>query len=215
MFLNSKELINYGNKINITSKQVLAAIATEIRKTFVQYITQDDTLQHVTIDNTATFTQSNEGLGKVRYLGGRAVFKTNKKCTDDSERLLLGDMRTHYDQLKEGPYNETLNETERRQNAGRGLTHITDKAFSFFMNLEEERCRLNTVSKISKLNRHILSKCMQELTTNTKLTQCFSNIFEANKYSPELQEQVKINIMSTYIAVTNNDFRKKNDKAAG
>ena len=133
---------------------------------------QDEICEPVAFD---VQEMSKVGLSKVRNVGGWAVRKvlsrarryvqknvhTNSSSTlstvEDQQRvceLLEENIIQPYHQLEESSkFSETLQVTEARQYRQRGLLHISDEAYLFFVNLEQRRVDL--------LNMHILKRARE------------------------------------------------------
>ncbi|XP_070532887.1 uncharacterized protein [Ptychodera flava] len=115
---------------------------------------------------------TNEGKGKVRFVGGWTVAKEREK----NRRYLKGNIGSTDAEVRRNlrraytkkvlldsvtvpaaaiatntAYPETLSFTQHKQNRRNGLTHITDKAFMFFLRVEDMR---NVCLTQSNLDRH-------------------------------------------------------------
>ena len=133
---------------------------------------QDEICEPVAFD---VQEMSKVGLSKVRNVGGWAVRKvlsracryvqknvhTNSSSTlstvENQQRvceLLEENIIQPYHQLEESSkFSETLQVTEARQYRQRGLLHISDEAYLFFVNLDQRRVDL--------LNMHILKRARE------------------------------------------------------
>lgn len=131
------------------------------------------------------------GKAKVRHVGGWAVKKLLKNArkymmsnmyTENSKTL--ASVRKHntkceiieenlvapYSKLEESSlYQDSLQVTESLQFRNRGLIHISDNAFLFFMSLEQQRVLLLNDSKLKKLKGDLITTAHQDLLKNADL----------------------------------------------
>jgi hypothetical protein len=127
-------------------------------------------LPEVTSNDTVEVEIAIENQSKMRYLMGRCVAKckqntqsyiirhrgahsTPSKSLEEARSKVehLQHMRTSVDDIMNSAFKDTLIETERRQNLGRGLTHITNEAFLFCLELEKQRQQLHTMDRLATL----------------------------------------------------------------
>ena len=145
---------------------------------------------------------SAEGRGKVRYIGGWAI----KKCLDKYRSYVVGNMfstspavraklnvemkkitllENHAIVQREfletsSSNTETLSAIEVRQYRERGLLHISDKTYEFFLALEQKRVdRINT-NMLAALKNDLVDDALAEMLKDANLERKFANIFEPN-----------------------------------
>lgn len=74
---------------------------------------------------------------------------------------------------------DTLQVTEGRQYRERGLLHISDQAYIFFMELEKRRVNLLNVHILKKAREEMVEKALVDLKGDQELKmiwlQCFEN----------------------------------------
>jgi hypothetical protein len=93
-----------------------------------------------------------------------------KRCLDASMKLVhLDFMRTNIHAVSSGKYAETLQETERRQNVGCGLTHIKDNVYEFFLHLEQLRLKYHTIERAKTLKGDILADSLLRIKGDSEL----------------------------------------------
>lgn len=131
------------------------------------------------------------GKAKVHHVGGWVVKKLLKKSwkyvmsnmyTENSETLasvkkqstmceiIEENLVAPYSKLEESSlYQDSLQVTESLQFRNRGLIHITDNTFLFFMSLEQERVLLLNDSKMKKLKGDLVTSAHQHLLKNENL----------------------------------------------
>lgn len=140
------------------------------------------------------------GRSKVRHVGGWAVRKiltrarnytqkhvyTNYSSTlakvETKQRvceLLEENVIQSFDQLQEtSAFQETLQVTEARQYRQRGLLHISDNAYLFFMKLEQRRVQLLNVRVLKKERDNMIEAAIRTLLMDEDLHErwlrCFS-----------------------------------------
>ena len=77
-------------------------------------------------------------------------------------------------------YQESLEVTESLQYRNRGLIHISDNTFVFFMGLEQQRVSILNHTKLRKLRGHLVSVAHQDLMKNEDLrekwAECFNHV---------------------------------------
>ena len=74
---------------------------------------------------------------------------------------------------------ETLHVIESRQYRTRGLFHISDAAYHFFLKLEQERVDSINLSKLAKLQKNMVDKSIQQCSKNKVLVNSFENVFHS------------------------------------
>lgn len=166
-YLRDLEMFFSAKPLNSLQSTIGACMMMEVYKEVVQCVA--DKGQRATISEPATFDvkgMPSEGLAKVRHVGAWAIRKvvsdhhkyvrsnmaTTNKSTHSSvfrrlqiasllEEHLIGNFESLKDSTK---YPETLSVTEDLQFRNRGLTHIEDHAYEFF--LEAEVARVGVVN---------------------------------------------------------------------
>ena len=149
------------------------------------------------------------GKAKARHVGGWAVKKLLKKSrkyvmsnmyTENSKSLasvkkqsticeiIEENLVASYSKLEESSlYRDSLQVTESRQFRNRGLIHITDNTFLFFMSLEQQRVFLLNDSKMKKLKGDLVTLAHQHLLKNENLRgkwfACFDSTVAVNQKS--------------------------------
>lgn len=140
------------------------------------------------------------GLGKVRYVGAWAFRKCLEKCrryvmanknsVDQSTREKVRIEITMLDLLENNvivPYQviETttvyplsVSVTESRQYRERGLLHITDNAYEFFLLLEQKRVDLINLHMLSLLKADIVDESIKCVLKNETLKTKFISLFD-------------------------------------
>ena len=143
---------------------------------------------------------SGVGRSKVRYVGGWAIFKIlanykryikvnmfslnpatlstvcmKQECCDLLEQnILIPFARLEHN----SQYPETLQVTEGRQYRERGLLHITDNAYQFFIILEQKRVELLNINRLHQENEEMVSKTITVLEKDAYVRRywldCFS-----------------------------------------
>lgn len=120
---------------------------------------------------------------------------------------MLEAMKTSHRDVAKGKYQTTLAETERKQNVGRGLTHVTDKTYEFFAAVEQERTKRYTVQSARSLKKKVLQESSSHLKSVVK-----SNAFYGKYVSVGSAEfwqfELLDDLVGAYLAVANNEFRK-------
>lgn len=184
---------------------------------------------------------SPEGKGKVRYVGGRAIAKTRKKLKSFLNQNLYKEGKKHRNKAKEAeikmnllrsqeiPYEKllqtakepaTLEAIRRKQNLTFGLTNINDRIYDFFIDLEEERRKLQTEMHAHTEGSAILQCTMNSVLENSALKGTWSELFDDIEPKSEFTEEIcteEINraiesiyhmVVTSYMRVGNNQFRK-------
>ena len=142
---------------------------------------------------------SGEGRSKVRYVGGWAIFKiitnyrryikanmfslnpdtlSTVRTKQDSCDMLEENVIIPFAKLEQNSlYPETLQITEGRQYRERGLLHITDNAYQFFMVLEQKRVELLNINRLQQENEEMVSKAITVLENNAYVRSCWLKCF--------------------------------------
>ena len=131
-----------------------------------------------------------EGRGKVRYCGAWAVVKVRESCKryvrengyshdvkvrervyeEYQKKMVLDHLQANSQLLhSNSEHIETLKVTEERQYRNHGLTHLTDDAYLFFLDLEQARVNEINHSKLNKYKGQIFNKAENSLLSNEKL----------------------------------------------
>ena len=132
-----------------------------------------------------------EGLAKVRYVGAWSVKKvvdnrrkhakdnllslnpvTYKSAKDSYEICLLLEeyVLDNFSYLETSTkYPSTLAVTEEKQYRSRGLTHITDQAYEFFLDAEDQRITLLNEEKLQNLKETTIENATEAFNRNPTL----------------------------------------------
>ena len=147
------------------------------------------------------------GKAKVRHVDGWAVKKLLKKSrkyvmrnlyTENSKTLasvkkqskvceiIEENLVAPYSKLEESSlYRDSLQVTESLQFRNRGLIHITDNTFLFFMSLEQQQVLLLNDSKMKKLKGNLVTSAHRHLLKNENLREkwfsCFDSTIAVNQ----------------------------------
>ena len=138
------------------------------------------------------------GLGKVRYVGAWVFRKCLEKCrryvmanknseaqsTRDKVRneikmldLLENNVIVPYQVIeKTTAYPQSVSATESRQYRERGLLHITDSVYEFFLILEQERVDLINLHMLSKLKADMVDESIKRVLKNEILKSMFISL---------------------------------------
>lgn len=84
---------------------------------------------------------------------------------------------------------ETLHVIESRQYCERGLFHISDAAYAFFLMLEQERVDRINFSKLADLKKNMIEDSVENVLNNNSLFLYFKEIF----YLKTADDKVRIN----------------------
>ena len=161
-----------------------------------------------------------DGRGKIRYVGGwdirkclnraRSYVVENKLSQSTNVRLKIHKEMKKINLLENyviSPHEaahvstvnpESLRVIESRQYRERGLIHINDNAFMFFLALEQERVDKINIQRLSDLQNDMVDNSIAEAIKNSTLENAFLKLFEpdaeANKVfnnTPTVTEQSK------------------------
>jgi hypothetical protein len=72
----------------------------------------------------------------------------------------------------------TLNVTEFRLYRERGLLHITDEAFQFFLSLEQERVNLISLERLSLWKDQVVDRSIESVLENRSIRNEFVALFD-------------------------------------
>jgi hypothetical protein len=150
------------------------------------------------------------GLGKLRYVGGWAIHKSlassqrylkaNKNSQEYNVCSKLNNELRKVDLLDSNviiPYvvlekttssPNSLNVTEFRQHRERGLLHITDEAFQFFLTLEQERVNLISLERLSLLKDQVVDRSIESVLGNQSIRDQFINLFDMKLDGDEVND---------------------------
>ncbi|XP_048589790.1 uncharacterized protein LOC116617241 [Nematostella vectensis] len=98
--------------------------------------------------------------------------------TTRKKSLLENYAHASFDELQEkSAYPETLTITEFRQYRNRGLSHISDATYLFFLDLEQERVQLLNIKQLHDKGERLVKECIDELLSNTDLRRKWYSLF--------------------------------------
>jgi hypothetical protein len=137
------------------------------------------------------------GFGKVRHIGGMCIAKIlqhyrlrlRKTLNSTQQELVqveafkdnidaLNHLIISEHELEETTlYIDSLQETKRRQNIRKSLTHITDMAFKFFLRLEKLRLPLYSSSNVLAEPQKVLITLSDKILGNVELFQEWTRLF--------------------------------------
>lgn len=183
-------------------RAVAVQLATSVYRIFLEQLVSvvKQQRQEETIDFDVD-QMSGVGRSKVRHVGSWAVRKVlNRyrkyiqgnvftKCSSTLARvetqqiacqLLEENVIRPYSELEENSmFPDTLEVTEGRQYRERGLLHISDQAYIFFMELEKRRMKLLNLHILKSAREEMVEMAMAELKGDHELKtswiQCFEN----------------------------------------
>ena len=102
----------------------------------------------------------------------RKIFREMTKI-----QLIENNVVINYDVLQESTTSpETLQVTESRQYRERGLLHISDTAYSFFLLLEQECVEKINFSKLAALQKDMVDTSIKEVLWSKSLFLHFKNV---------------------------------------
>lgn len=158
-----------------------------------------------------TFQVSNMGAagrGKVRYIGGwaiRKVLEKSRKYAYDNKQsqskavaervskemkkvfLLQNNVILPYQVVRETTSNpETLHVTESRQFREHGLLNISDEAYDFFMQLEQQRVDHINSTRLSQEGCDLIQESIESVTNDKVLQEMFLNLFRSDDIGEEV-----------------------------
>jgi len=94
-------------------------------------------------------------------------------------------------------YQATLDVTESRQYRERGLIHISDEAFEFFMLLEQNRVEMLNKKRLRNLGSEMIEKTLEEMKGSDELNSKWKDCFDEDSsilYSQVFFPQIYIHI---------------------
>lgn len=144
------------------------------------------------------FVESDGGKGKIRYLGGWCLSSVRKqkirrimanvynpKQSDLISTLTIQkELIDHIIAVSESSimqssaFIETLSETIRRQNFRKGLTHITDSAFKFFIEFDNLVRGLQNKANINVHGKNIGTYLSERVLNSVALYKLWQNLFQ-------------------------------------
>ena len=79
--------------------------------------------------------------------------------------------------LEDSQFPETLEVTEARQYRKRGLLHISDEAYLFFVCLEQKRVRLLNIHRFRKEKENMVQNALNNLSKDKDVLACWKKCF--------------------------------------
>jgi hypothetical protein len=167
-------------------------LATKVRMFFLEMKSKKDVMQ---TESTGEFEVKKDEHGVLRYLSGRCVALSKrsyssyakehagkKKRVKSVQKILkkleyISHLRTSLDHASRGALGYSCQETEKRQNLGGGLCHVTDKTFLFYLTLELERRKLHTLNHVKEHKSKILYHTIEQLKQSEDVQDRFYDMF--------------------------------------
>ncbi|CAH3171356.1 unnamed protein product [Porites lobata] len=171
---------------------------TETYKEVVKCVA--DKVHRVSISDPAAFdvkSMCSEGLAKVCHVGAWAIRRVVAS-------LLVEHLVGNYESLKDRTkYPETLCVTEDRQFRSRGLTHIEDWAYEFFLEAEVARVGLMNDYRLSQLRENLISESETHMKNDIHLQQKWLECFpeEEKEEKLELIKEAYKDVTGKYVMV--------------
>jgi hypothetical protein len=200
-------------------------LAVQVRD---QFVAAQKPVQ-ATYDNEFQCKITKENHGNIRFLSGRGVALTKKNllryCLDNAKNIErkkikesiqkaenklkhLDFMRTTKTEVLNGAYPWSAEEVERKQNLSGGLTHVTDRTFEFYLDLEKERQKLHNFSNLQEHKSYIFLMSTKALHRLPELQEKFRLVFEdMENVDNECIEAIYSDLVDSYLRVANNEFR--------
>ena len=208
-FLTSTEFSRYVcivfavKETTISQRTVVVEIAKFIYFEFLE--TLASIVRHDRMIGVAFNVQEMDVVGrsKVRHVGGWAVRKVLSRArtylrknvyTTSSSTLVKVETKQRacevleenviqsFDRLQEtSKFKETLEVTEARQYRQRGLLHISDEAYLFFMQLEQRRVDLLNVNVMRKERENMVEAAICRLSSDEELKESWMRCFQSEE----------------------------------
>lgn len=178
--------------------------------------------------STETSTDgSRASEGVIRRVAGRTVRKVLNLYKRKEKAAIKAGRMEHYIELKHvkahvqhmvvsldavlsGKFPYTACETERRQNEGGGLLHVSDEVFCLFMEIEKQRKQYHSPNAAKQLGSQVLSVAYRHLLDDDMLRGMCMKIFTNMPMKNEvIIAQLYVDLLYKYIPVANNSFRKR------
>ena len=187
------------NKMSDGQKTLGAQIVFHLYQFFVVGVEKMSESESLQAEQFNVKEMGPNGRGKVRYIGGWAIHKSlassrrylmankmSQACTVREKLnkelrkmdLLDNNVVIPYDVLEKTTDDfDTLNVTESRQYRERGLLHITDEAFDFFLTLEQERVNLINLERLHQLKDQVIDCSIKSVIENKNIQNEFLGLF--------------------------------------
>ncbi|CAC5364753.1 PIF1 [Mytilus coruscus] len=220
MYLKSSEFESSVKPLiheNKFGKQILVAVMFLIQKHVLRDASDSlqSTGQSVQINCPINMEISAGGRGKIRYIGGYVIAKCRYKLTKTIQNnLFVPGLVPEVRQLKfrvnildemivsaseitnESIYEETLEETKRKQNLSEGLTNIHDKIFEFFESLELKVRTLLCYKNLQKHRKELFTFAQNEILSILLLEEfCLKYCYVRTAVETEEEEQDDMSII--------------------
>lgn len=195
-YMSSNEYINQCKVFNSIafSSQILTSVMFNIQSKVLEE-KACGTEQQYDVHNVFPVTDSidtSAESGKVRYVGAYCIAKTRHNLCPTMKnhlfvpgmeieiqninqqiKLLDGMILTATEILAKTKYQETLQETARKQNMREGLTNINDEVFEFFLFLQKEIEQIMTYTTLMEQNKHLFKYVSESLLEKRIILEMF------------------------------------------
>ena len=114
--------------------------------------------------------------------------------------LLYNDVTIPHDVLEKTTDDfGTLNVTESRQYRERGLLHITDDAFDFFLTLEQERVNLINLERLHQLKDQVIDCSIKSVIENKNVEKEFLGLFNTKLEEDKVYVSEKLKSLRAFM----------------
>ena len=225
-FFNSPSKVQYRVAFGIAQKIRSLIISKAAEPLFVQAREEAKT-------KTKPLKDSKGSRAKVRYIGGwciatlryrkgllvtRNLYKLSVKHNVDkwhAEIRILEQLEMH--DLSKEQKDESLVEIQRKQNINSSLTVLSDKAFHFFINLDNNIQKLETAENINIHGKSFYSYISSEIHNSQDLIACWKRLFfDEDEFkmcdNVEYLDSLLLEIIAKYLKMSSGQFRHEYKK---
>lgn len=199
-FMRDMEMFFDAKPLNSVQSAIGAFLMMGVYKDVAKCVA--DKVERATVNDPLAFdvkAMPSEGLGKIRHIGAWAI----RKVVSDQKRYVRSNMMSTNEQTRlsvlkrlklaslleehvianfealsaSTQYPETLAVSEDRQFRNRGLSHIEDLAFEFFLEAEATRVSCLNDHKLALYGEHLVSQTESEMKGDRRIRQKWLDCF--------------------------------------
>jgi hypothetical protein len=219
---------------SVSSRQFRAAytIVEELRKRVVMEASEGfirQSQEEAAHDSeTKQFKGSEAGKAKVRYIAGwcvaslkhskkeqvkRNLYKNNAmeavKVADQEVRHLEELIVTEEEIFQCTTDISSLMEVKRKQNIRQGLTNVTDRCFQFFLQLDQEIRKLETIKNLHIHSKQLYTFTLDEINECQSLKETWKALFGDTEHQHGTVLNLFDQIVAKYVRMSSNQFKKE------
>ena len=231
-----KNTLFYSSQLSQSQQHIAFKLFEQLRKNII-HDKENDIPPNVSEQNARNIKDTlSDSQGKIRYLGGFTfakikyklqsklkplVHSVNVKKRQQIEGINVKLMyidhvtRSQAQILKQSNIQDSILETERRQNLRGSLLHVTDECYLFMKSLCKNTLQVQTLQTLIEHGENFMTFVTAELLSNEKLQNEWFGLFSGDctcgdsvEFVKQLVDELFKDVVSLFVKPMTNQFRK-------